>query len=127
MPNRFSRLVVSGALLGMLATVPAFSQNASPDNTTVNKRDRDKAEPTADQAKNNKSDRETMQQIRKAIMADKSLSTYGHNVKVIAQNGKVTLKGPVHSDEESKSIEAKATDVAGAGNVTNQISVKADR
>jgi len=60
-------------------------------------------------------------------MDDKSLSTYAHNVKVIAQNGKVTLKGPVRSEEEKKSVEQKATEAAGAGNVTNEITVKAAR
>jgi osmotically-inducible protein OsmY len=56
-------------------------------------------------------------------MDDKSLSTYAHNVKVIAQDGQVTLKGPVRSETEKKAIEAKAIDVAGAGHVTNQISI----
>ena len=68
-----------------------------------------------------------MQKIRKAIVADKSLSTYGHNVKVISEHGKVTLKGPVHTEEERRNIEAKATEVAGSGNVVNQISVKGDK
>jgi len=68
-----------------------------------------------------------MQKIRKAIIADKSLSTYGHNVKVISEHGKVTLKGPVHTADERSNIEAKATQVAGPGNVDNQISVKTDR
>ena len=56
-------------------------------------------------------------------MADKSLSTYAHNVKTITQNGAVTLKGPVKSDGEKKSVVAKATAVAGADNVTDQLSV----
>ena len=64
-----------------------------------------------------------MQNIRKAIMADQAMSTYAKNVKVISENGKVTLKGPVRSEEERKSIEAKAVEVAGAGNVTNRITV----
>ena len=68
-----------------------------------------------------------MQKIRKAVVADKSLSTYGHNVKIISQQGKVTLKGPVHTDEEKKNIEAKAVEVAGAGNVTNMLEVKGDK
>ena len=68
-----------------------------------------------------------MRKIRRAIVSDKSLSTYGHNVKVIAQHGKVTLKGPVHSDDERKNIEAKAVEVAGAENVINQLSVKGDK
>jgi len=41
----------------------------------------------------NPSDRDITQQIRKSIVADKSLFTYAHNVKVITQNGMVTLKG----------------------------------
>ena len=108
----------------MFCAAPGYSQ-AAPDNTKVNKRDRAKTEPTADQGKNNKSDREIMQRDPQSRLSPtKSLSTYAHNVKVIAQNGKVTLKGPVHTDDESKSIESKATEVAGAGNVTNQITVK---
>ena len=74
--------------------------------------------------KNSTSDRDTMQKIRKAVMADKSLSTYAHNVKIISQGGKVTLKGPVRSEEEKSSVEKMATDVAGAGNVTNEITIK---
>jgi osmotically-inducible protein OsmY len=54
---------------------------------------------------------------------DKSLSTYAHNVKVIVQGGAVTLKGPVRSDEEKQSIEAKAGQVAGTDKVTDQIEV----
>ena len=82
--------------------------NAPPaDNTKTNQRDRNANEATADQQKENTSDRDITQQVRKAIMADKSLSTYAHNVKVITQNGMVTLKGPVRSEEEKKAIEAK--------------------
>jgi osmotically-inducible protein OsmY len=67
-----------------------------------------------------------MQSIRKSIVDDKSLSTYGHNVKVISQHGTVTLEGPVRSEEERKSIEAKAREVAGDGNVVNRLSVKGE-
>jgi osmotically-inducible protein OsmY len=94
-----------------------------PDNTKVNKGE----QPTADQAKNNASDRDIMQNIRKAIVGDSSLSTYAHNIKVIAKNGKVTLKGPVRSEEEKKTIESKAVEVAGAGNVTNELTVKPEK
>lgn len=60
-------------------------------------------------------------------MDDKALSTYAHNVKIIAQGGKVTLKGPVRSAEEKQTVEQKAAEVAGAGNVTNEITIKAAR
>jgi osmotically-inducible protein OsmY len=117
-------LIVAGLLLG-IGLAPVMAQ--APDNTKVNERDKAKSQPTADQAKNAQSDREIMQKIRKAVMADKSLSTYGHNVKIISQHGKVTLKGPVHTDEEKKNIEAKAVEVAGEGNVTNMLAVKGDK
>src|ERR1700680_138406 len=90
-------LIVSGLLFG-LAVAPSFAQ--APDNTKVNERDRAKSQPTANQAKNTLTEREIMQKIRKAVVDDKSLSTYGHNIKIISQHGKVTLKGPVHTDEE---------------------------
>ena len=61
----------------------------------------------------------------KAVIADKELSTYAHNVKIISQDGVVTLKGPVRSDAEVKSIVAKAVEIAGsADKVINQMSVK---
>ena len=100
---------------------PADTQ---PDNTKINQRDRNLNEATADQQKGNRSDRDITQQVRKAIIADKSLSTYAHNVKVITQNGMVTLKGPVRSEEEKKAIEAKAAEVAGGDKVTNEMDVK---
>jgi osmotically-inducible protein OsmY len=118
------------AFCGLLYCGGAFAQEPqtpAPDNTKANKRDRSKAEPTADQAKDNASDRELMQNIRKALMDDKSLSTSAHNVKVIAEHGKVTLKGPVQSAEEKRAVEQKAADVAGTGNVTNELTVKAKK
>jgi hyperosmotically inducible protein len=103
---------------------PTQSAPDSADNTKVNQRDRSKSEPTADQRKENKSDRELARQVRRALFQDKSFSTYAHNVKVITQNGMVTLKGPVHSDQEKQAIEAKAAEVAGPDKVTNQLEVK---
>jgi hyperosmotically inducible protein len=90
----------------------------------VNERDRSKDEPTADQQKNSRSDQDITQQIRQSIMKDKSLSTYAHNVKIITQNGQVTLKGPVRSEDEKKTVEAKATEVAGENKVTSQLDIK---
>ena len=121
---RCNRWVATSVAIGVL-TICGGAQQTPPaaDNTKVNQRDRSAGEPTADQGKNNANDREIMQKIRKAVMDDKSLSSYAHNVKIISQNGKVTLKGPVRSADEKQSIEQKAADVAGAGNVTNQITI----
>jgi hyperosmotically inducible protein len=96
-----------------------------PDNTKMNKGDGSSGAVTADQQKMNSSDRKLTQTIRKSVVADKSLSTYAHNVKIISQNGMVTLKGPVRSDDEKKTIVAKAAEAAGgADKVTDQMSVE---
>ena len=97
------------------------AQEPAPDNTKINERDKSKAEPTADQQKENRPDREI---ARRSIMQDKSLSTHAHNVKVISQKGMVTLRGPVRSDEEKSTLEAKAAEIAGKNNVTSQLEVK---
>ncbi len=97
----------------------AANQGTQPDNTKLNK----SQQPTADQQNNAKADRDLTQKIRRAITSDKQMSTYARNVKVITQDGKVTLKGPVRSDQEKQAIEDKATEIAGQGNVTNDINV----
>lgn len=116
------------ALLLTLASSRLVAQDSStppaPDNTKVNERDRDQSQSTADQQKENRSDRDITRDIRRSIMQDKSLSTYAHNVKVISENGMVTLKGPVRSEEEKTAIEAKAAEIAGKDRVTNQLEVK---
>jgi osmotically-inducible protein OsmY len=116
----------SGLLLGSgalaIAQEPAGQQTA-PDNTKVNERDRSPDQSTADQQKDNRSDRVITQQIRQSIMRDKSLSTYARNIKIITQNGQVTLKGPVRSELEKKTVETAATEVAGENNVTSQLDI----
>lgn len=101
----------------------ATGENTDADNTAVNRRDRDASQPTADQGKNNSTDLDNMKAIRRAIIKDASLSTYAHNIKVISTGGKVTLKGPVKSEEEINKVESKAADVVGPSNIVNQMSV----
>jgi osmotically-inducible protein OsmY len=82
------------------------------------------AQTTADQtALTRKADRQLMQKIRKAVISDKSLSTSAHNVNITSQDGAVTLKGTVKSEEEKKTIEDKASEIAGAGKVTSDLTV----
>ena len=102
------------------ASQPADTQ---PDNTKINQRDRNSNEATADQQKANRSDRDITQQVRKAIIADKSLSTYAHNIKIVTVNGSVTLNGVVRSEDEKGAVEMKATNIAGKNNVTNYLKV----
>jgi len=113
--------------LSGLWTTGTLAQQPAPDNTKMNQADRSNDRPTADQQKDNPSDRELTQHVRQAIMEDKSLSTYAHNVKIISQNGVVTLKGPVRSDDERRAIQAKANDVAGEGKVVNELTVVSDQ
>jgi len=115
--------VFTGALAVSAGVAFAQTPQTPPDNTKVNTRDRAKGAVTADQQKENAGDRELTQKIRKSLMADKSLSTYAHNVKVVSQGGQVTLKGPVRTEDEKRNVEAKAVEVAGAGHVVNQISI----
>ena len=128
--NVVRTLLCAGLLLGtgvLTSAQEPSTQEASPaapDNTTVNERDRSQNEPTADQQKDNRSDRDITQQIRQSIMKDKSLSTYAHNVKIVTQHGQVTLKGPVRSEDEKRAIEAKATEVAGENKVTSELNIK---
>ena len=116
-------LASAGALMLCLGALPAFAQTqAHPDNS-ANNRVQNQTQ-TADQGKNNQSDLMMTAKIRRAVVADKSLSVYAHNVKIIVVGGAVTLKGPVHSEAEKQSIADKATQIAGADKVNNQIMIK---
>ena len=122
--TRLLTLVSATALGGslMLSSVSfGQDQTTTPDNSAQNKAHA----TTADQQSEASSDRVLTQKIRKSIMADKSLSTYGHNVKIITKDGAVTLKGPVTTDREKQAIGSLAADAAGgADKVTNQLMVK---
>jgi hyperosmotically inducible periplasmic protein len=120
--STFGATLFLGASL-LAGSVPQSGQQPAPDNTKNNQGDAGKDAMTADQQKMNPADRNTTKQIRKSIMQDQSLSTYAHNIKIITRDGKVTLKGPVRSEEDKASIEAKAVAVAGADNVTNQLEI----
>lgn len=98
---------------------PTNTTQAAPDNTKVNKKD----QLSADSQKNGKHDIAITRDIRRALVSDKSLSSYAHNVKIITLNGEVTLKGPVRSEDERKTVEAKAVEVAGQGRVANELTI----
>ena len=101
----------------------SHAEDVKPDNTKVNERDKNGAEVTADQSKQNKGDVELAANIRKQVVKDDTLSTNAHNIKIIAIDGIVTLKGPVKNDGEKMAIEKIAASVAGDKNVKNQIDI----
>jgi osmotically-inducible protein OsmY len=118
-------LVLSSALLGLSTVTSAQdSKPIAPDNSAVNVRDRDPEAMTADQQSNTKSDLALTSQIRQAVVNDASLSMLAHNVKIISENGRVTLRGPVNSRKEKIAIAREARAIAGKRNVDNQLEVK---
>jgi hyperosmotically inducible protein len=99
------------------------TQTPAPDNSGTNVRDRDDQTKTAGDQSESEADRTISQNIRQSLTSDDSLSTNGKNVKVITIDGKVTLRGPVKSDQEKAAIAAKAQQVAGVKNVDNQLEI----
>ena len=94
-----------------------------PDNTGINSRDQVQGAVTAGAQGQGQSDVDIAAQIRRQIMKA-NLSVNAQNVKVISQNGKVTLRGPVNTQSESDTIGHIAANVAGTGNVDNQLEIK---
>ena len=116
--------VLSALLMSMAAfSIPQSVAVQNHDNAGMDRADGGN-QATADQQENDRSDRNLTDQIRKAIIADKSLSTDAHNVKVITRDGQVTLKGPVRSENEKRIVEAKAVEVAGQDRVINNLVIK---
>lgn len=104
------------------AQAPVKSVDA--DNTRINARDKsaDTVKPT-DQS-NAKPDIQLAAAVRRAIEDDKSLSTSAHNVKLVANGGVVTLRGPVANDSEKQKIEQLVAAVKGVTRVDNNLDVQ---
>lgn len=110
------------------ATTPATGDTAAdttttpaPDNTAVNERDASGATKTPIDQDENSADVKTTAEIRSRITGDSTMSINARNVKIVTSQGKVTLRGPVDSAAEKDAIEGIARDVAGEGNVDNQL------
>lgn len=121
-----SALLIASALTVAVAFTTAYPVSAmqhegtKADNSEMNKQEGKGM--TAEQQKENVSDREITRRVRRAIVKDKSLSITAHNVKIITRDGKVTLKGPVKSQKEKQQVEKLASQAAG-GKVTNELKV----
>ena len=98
----------------------------SADNTAVNQRDRDPAAKTPIDQDENKSDVNTTAEIRQRIVNSENMSINARNVKIITSKGKVTLRGPVNSAAEREAIVRFAREVAGEGNVDDQLELNTD-
>ncbi len=107
-----------------VAAYPSKAPEVStPDNTKVNKRDRDEKTLTPLDQSNSKEDRGITQAIRKSIM-QQGLSVNAKNIKIITRNGEVTLRGPVNNAAEVEKILEVAKAVQGIKSLNNQLEVK---
>jgi hyperosmotically inducible periplasmic protein len=118
--NNISRATIVSLAIAAFSIAQA---QTAPDNSKQNDVDASNKSVTSDMQKNDKDDLARTKQIRASVMADKSLSTYAHNVKIIAANGNVTLNGVVHSQSEKDSIQAKAQAVVQNGSVVNNLKI----
>ena len=132
MKTLFASLTIFGLALAIACSsqtgrVEPNSSMASreADNTARNERDRNSEVPTAGDQTQNKQDLEIAANVRKAVIADNSLSVDAHNVKIIVSGGIVTLRGPVTSEQEKAAIEAKARTVQGVNTVNNMLEIVA--
>jgi osmotically-inducible protein OsmY len=117
----------AAAAVGQSSEGPSASMSrtaVAPDNSKSNKVDETNVSRTADDQKNTAADLKMAQSIRRSVMADKTLSTYAHNAKIISSNGTVTLNGVVSSQAESDNLVQKAEQVAGSGHVVNKLKVE---
>jgi hyperosmotically inducible periplasmic protein len=105
-------------------TVAPPAQTA-PDNTGKNVRDRDGSTLTPGDQSESKADLDLTQRIRQAVVADTSLSTTAHNIKIITVDGVVTLRGPVTSEQEKTKIVTTTQQIAGVKKVQNHLEVAA--
>ncbi|HWN82201.1 MAG TPA: BON domain-containing protein [Candidatus Udaeobacter sp.] len=101
--------------------------STDPTNTAVNERDRNAANPTPGDQSMSEQDTKLTQSIRQLVMDDESLSMTAKNIKIIAIDGRVTLRGPVKSEAEKAAIQAKAEQVAGPSQIDNQLEIAPDK
>ncbi len=104
---------------------PADTVKDDRTNTGINVRDRNDSTKTPLDQNENRADIKITADIRSRVV-DTQMSIDAQNVKIITQNGKVTLRGPVHTAAEKEQIEQIAKDVAGKDNVDSQLEIDAN-
>ena len=123
--RQMRRAFLRAVTVGSLICTPVIAQNASiPADKSDNSRRNAADQPTAEDQSNSPQDMEVTRNLRRQIVQNDSLSETAKNVKIITNNGKVILRGPVKSQEERRTIAAMAEQIAGKGNVTNQLEPK---
>jgi osmotically-inducible protein OsmY len=103
------------------------ASSSDSDNTGKNDRDRSGNTLTAGDQGNSPEDRDLTQKIRHSLIANTDYSTTAKNIKIITVNGRVTLRGPVNSEAEKSGVLALARNIAGDGNVDDQLEIKSNQ
>ena len=117
-------LLVLTCLSTVTLAAMAADDKTKPDNTAVNERDRSGETQTSGDQSNSSADLKITQAIRQALMKDSELSTTAKNVKIITNNGQVTLRGPVKTAQEKAKIDQLAKSAAGGAKIDDQLEVK---
>jgi osmotically-inducible protein OsmY len=115
---------LAAALLVGGMSVAAEDVRTSADNTAVNAADRNADLATPSDQSNSPDALRVTANIRKAVIADKTLSTSAHNVKIMTSGNTVTLRGPVATAEEKERVAALARQYAGSRDLLDQLTVK---
>ena len=116
-----------GTSLTAFAQTPAASPAQNADSTARNASDAKRKVATADQQPNNESDLKLVAAIRKGVIAEKPLSVDAKNCKIIVSGGSVTLRRPVESAQEKKTIVDITVRNAGNGKVNDDLEIKAPK
>jgi hyperosmotically inducible periplasmic protein len=117
-------LLVLACLSGVSLAAIAADDKTKPDNTAINERDRSGETQTSGDQSNSSADLKITQAIRQALMKESELSTTAKNIKIITNNGQVTLRGPVKNAQEKSKIDQLARSAAGGAKIDNQLDVK---
>ena len=102
----------------------AADDKTKPDNTATNERDRSGETQTSGDQSNSSADLKITQAIRQALVKDSELSMTAKNIKIITDNGQVTLRGPVKNAQEKAKIDQLARSAAGGAKIVDQLDVK---
>jgi hyperosmotically inducible periplasmic protein len=117
-------LLVLACLSTVSVAAMAADDKTKPDNTSINERDRSRETQTSGDQSNSSADLKTTQAIRQALMKDSELSTTAKNIKIITNNGQVTLRGPVKNAQEKAKIDKLARSAADGAKIDDQLDVK---
>ena len=118
------RILLALACLSAVSLVAMAADEKKPDNTATNERDRSGETQTSGDQSNSSTDLKITQAIRQALMKDSELSTTAKNIKIITDNGQVTLRGPVKNAQEKAKIDQLARSAAGGAKIDDQLDVK---